>query len=65
MEVLDRGAIFVVMHIKEHCEKGMKVSSLIGNWFVLQTDCTDCQLVGVYCEMNEGHSTLGQYSRMR
>jgi hypothetical protein len=54
--------MLVVMHTEEHREKGTKVGSLMGNWFVLQADC---QFVGVYCEMNEEHSTLGQYSRMR
>jgi hypothetical protein len=65
MEVLHRGAMLVVIHTKEHCEKGMKVSSLMGSWFVFKTDWTDGQFVGVYCETNEEDSTLGPYSRMR
>jgi hypothetical protein len=48
MEVLHGGAMFVVMHRKERGEKGMKVCSLMGNWFVLLTDWTDYQFVGVY-----------------
>jgi hypothetical protein len=53
-------AMLVVMQTKELREKGTKVGSLMGNWFVLQTDWMDCQFVGGYCEMNEEHSTLGQ-----
>jgi len=37
----------------------------MGNWFVLKTDWTDCQFVGVYCQTNEKQSALGWYSRMR
>jgi len=64
-EFLHRGAILVVVHPQEHCEKRRKVCSLMCNWFVFTTDWTDCQFVGVHCEMNEEHSTLGPHSRMR
>jgi hypothetical protein len=38
--------MLVVMHRKEHCEKGMKVCSLMGNRFVLKkTGYFTCLLV--------------------
>ena len=55
MEGLHVSTMLVVMHAK-----GMQVCSLMGNWFVFKTDRIDCQFVGVYCEMDEAHSTLAR-----
>jgi len=57
--------MLVVMHTKDLCGKGMKICGLMCHWFVFTTDWTDYQFVGVYCELNEKHSTLGACSRMR